>query len=163
MKKDIQSAVAREAGKSFETVVRDYARLGHSMTETALLLGYAHHKAFIKLCERHGWTGWFRRGDDTVGGQRARESRRGSCSPAQRKAAHSALKKNPHYQPFEYRGVMDTWAGHSKRIGISVHTVRQRKRRRPGDMDYIFSLRSHSMLPSTKNHFWRKDFGGGEK
>lgn len=152
----IQSKVAREAGKSFELVVRDYANLGHSMTETAALLGYSSHKSFVQLCDRHGWREWFLTGDDTIGGKRARAERRGMSTPGTRRATRIALLQNPMYQPFEYQGVVDTWTGHAKRLGISVHTVRSRKRVKPEDLDYIFSKRLHTKQPSTKNHIWRK-------
>ncbi len=159
-----QSRIAKEAGKSFESVVKDYANLGHSIHETAILLGYSDHVCFFRLCDRHGWRDWFKKGEETIGAKRAREKRRGMSTPGTRRAARIALLKNPNYRPFEYQGVIDTWTGHAKRQGVPIATVRKRKKRRPGDLDYIFSKRSHHKpRPMGKDHPWQRYYREREK
>mgnify|MGYP001120848885 CR=1 FL=1 len=132
-----QMELAQEAGCSFEQLVRRYAEAGHSISETAHLLEYT-RSAFFRLCDRHGWRGWFRHGTDSVGAQRGRHLRAGVDTPALR-----AARARRGYPTVEYRGVRDTWAGHARRLGIPAKTMYRRKYARPGDLEYIFYTGRH--------------------
>ena len=146
----IQQQVAKESGKSFQSVVKDYADQGYGMTETATLLGYKSHSAFIRLCDRHGWRDWFKYGEATNGAKEGRKRRRGIDTPAL-KAARDKIK----YPTVEYKGVHDTMAGHCRRLGVSYRTAKHRQERRPDDMAYILSTRFHSTTPNNTGHMWR--------
>jgi len=146
----IQKQVAREAGMSFERVVKRYADAGHSMTETALLLGYSSRAAFLRLCRRHGYADWFNYGQDTIGAQQGRAGRRGQDTDALQRA-----RQRVQYPTVEYQGIHDTYAGHARRLGLALKTVRNRSYRRPHDLDYIFSVRSHTRPPRNDSHPWR--------
>jgi hypothetical protein len=146
-----QQQIAKEAGKSFISVVKDYAKAGHSITETGVLLGYS-HSAFRRMCQRHGWDDWFCRGEDSLGAKRSRESRIGRDTEGLKRARE--LVK---YDTVIVNGVADTYAGHARRVGLSTSTVYKRKARKPDDLSYIFSTGSHVRPPdSNRGHVWRK-------
>lgn len=146
-----QQQIAMEAGKSFISVVKDYAGQGHSVTETGILLGYG-HSAFWRLCKRQGWLGWFAKGEASIGAKRAREIRKGQDTPAMR-----AARNRVSYATVTVDGIADTYAGHARRLGIPVRTIYSRKRQRPDDLEYIFATRSHVRPPkSNRGHTWRK-------
>lgn len=131
----IQHQVAKEAGTSFQNVVKFYAEQGHSIAETAYLLGYSSQSAFNRLCHRHGWRDWFRPTTETVGFKRSIQERRGRCTEAMLKAAAmaTAARAIPKY---EYQGVSDTLTGHAKRLGLDLQRVYSRWQRRRGDLSY---------------------------
>lgn len=144
-----QREIARESGMSFERVVKGYAEEGYSMSRTAYLLDY-NRSSFIRLCDRHGWREWFVSGQECKGAVEARQSRRGKDTPALAKA-----RGKRSYETVQHDGINDTYAGHARRLGLSVRTVYNRARRRPGDFEYIFSCNNHVTSPCNKNHHWR--------
>ena len=148
-----QQAIARESGKSFQSVVKDYADQGHSIHGTAVMLDYS-QAAFRRLCIRHGWCEWFAKQQDSVLAKEARKSRRGSDT-----SALKAAREKRGYPTVTYQGITDNYAAHARRLGISVSTLYKRKDRRPGDLEYIFAVRSHVRPPDNSNHKWRKDDG----
>ena len=152
MNPSIQKKVAQEAGVSFETVVKRYAAAGHSINETATLLGYASPASFRRMCIRYGWVDIFKRGQDTIGARRSHECRIGIDTPALAEAR--ARRK---YKTIRYQGIDDTVAGHCRRLGLSYSTVKNRQYRRPGEWDYIFSAHSHVTPPDNSVHHWRRD------
>ena len=148
-----QHQAAKEHGCSFASVVHGYASDGHSMSETARILGYASEAAFRRMCSRNGFTQWFRPHGQTNGCKRARITRRGVDTPAMREA-----RAKRSYDTIEYQGVHDTIAGHSRRAGVNVRTAYKRLYRRPGDYDYAFASGSHVQPPDQSNHEWSKQW-----
>lgn len=148
-----QMELAREAGCSFEQLVRRYAAAGHSINETAHLLAY-NRTALYRMCDRHGWRHLFRQGQSSIGAQRARESRRGVDTPALQ-----ACRAKRRYPTVVYQGIEDTWTGHARRLGIPQKTMFGRKYDRPGDLDYIFHTGSHVHSPDNSRHSWRENDG----
>jgi hypothetical protein len=152
-----QREIAKEHGMSFLAVVRLYAEAGHSIHDTACILG-RDPGSFRRLCQRQGWEGLFKRGQDSLASKQARADRRGVCTDGLRAACKAASDANPTYHSIEWGGVTDTLTGHCSRMGLAVSTVRKRLVRRPGDYAYAFSQRSHVKPPtSTHGHTWRTD------
>lgn len=149
-----QRQIAREAGKSFESVVRDYAKQGYSMTGAARMMGYD-PGGFRKLCDRYGWREWFQTGAYTRLDLERHEAQRGKFTPNLQRAIER--RKWP---TVEYQGIRDTYAGHARRLGLKLRTVYNRKYKRPGDLGYIFSTRSHvKPPPNNRRHPWRNKAG----
>lgn len=152
MHSHVQRQAMADAGKGFLPLIREYAKAGYSRTETAHLLGYASHPAFLRLLRRNGLADIFRHGMESVGAKRAREYRKGRDTPALRRA-----REKRQYPHVTYNGVSDTYAGHARRLGLNYKTVMNRKYLKPGDLDYIFSGRAHDngAGKSKPNHAWR--------
>jgi len=150
-----QREIAKEHGMSFESVVRMYARDGHSINDTAGILG-RNPGSFRKLCQRQGWVGLFRVGQDSVAARQAFVDKRGRCTPGLEAAMEAARAANPTYHSIEWGGTTDTVAGHCRRLGLSISTVRKRLDRRPGDYAYAFADKKHYVKPETSKHRWRK-------
>lgn len=147
-----QKQISREAGKSFESVVRDYAEQGYSMTGAARLMGYD-PGGFRKMCHRNGWIGWFATGPYTRLSVERYQEQKGKFTPNLKRALER--RKWP---TVEYQGIHDTYSGHARRLGIKQRTMFNRKRVRPDDLDYIFSKKSHvKPPPDNSRHVWRKN------
>lgn len=150
-----QREIAKEYGMSFESVVRLYARNGHSMTDTARIIGMsvAH---FIKICRRNAWDDMFVSGQKSVARKQADRDRQGVCTPAQLANAER-MRKAREYKKITYQGVEDTIAGHCRRIGCSYRNAISRLHRHPGDYDYAFSkLTGRRVRYDTARHIWRQ-------
>ena len=156
-----QRAIADEFGLPFWEVVKGFADDGLSVKATADVLEYS-HTAFRRLVERHDKKHWFKVGHNSLVPQQERAERRGKCSPALREALRLASAANPNYIRIEYRGVTDTLAGHSRRLGLSRRTVYKRNKRRPGDWAYVFAGGKHIVLPSRKSGWHQNTFRFGK-
>lgn len=153
----IQHQVAKEAGTSFRNVVRFYADQGHSIAETALMLGYGSQSAFNRLCHRHGWVEWFRAPTETIGFKRAKEARKGLSTPALVAAASRATEAR-NVPRYDYNGVTDTLTGHAKRLNLPIRRVYSRWQRHKGDLDYALFEGTHASGAGRKieaDHVWR--------
>ena len=153
----IQHQVAKEAGTSFRNVVRFYAEEGHSIAETALLLGYSSQSAFNRLCHRHGWHEWFRPLTETLGFKRSIEQRKGKSTPAMVEAARKATEAR-NVPRYEYDGVTDTLTGHAKRLGLPLRRVYSRWQKHRGDLDYALFVgvhKGHAGKKVSQDHNWR--------
>jgi hypothetical protein len=151
-----QREIAKEHGMSFPAVVRLYAEAGHSIHDTAGILG-RDPGSFRRLCQRQGWEGLFKRGEDSVASKQARADRRGVCTDGLRSACKAASDANPTYVWVTFGGVTDTITGHCRRLGVSVGTARNRLARRPGDYSYAFSRANYVTQPKNTKHRWRTD------
>lgn len=149
-----QLEIAKEHGMSFIAVVRSYAEAGHSIYDTAQILGRS-TCAFRRLCQRQGWVDWFPKNQDSIAAKQAKERRRGTESEASKAVRAKANAVLFERHAFEYRGALDTKAGHARRHGIPYRTVCSRLHARPGDYDHAFSRRSHVKPPGTHGHRWR--------
>ena len=122
--------IEAESGQPFEEIVRLYAKeLQVTMNEASVLLGYASHSPFIRLCRKHGWDKWFE-GNKPRKADREYSSKHSMGSPAQ--------------VIVEIDGVTDNLAGHARRLGIPRKTVYNRNAKRPGDWEYVFRKVKHN-------------------
>lgn len=137
-----QAAIAQEFDLPFWEVVKGFADEGRTIYDTARILEYS-HPAFSRLVKRHGLDHWFAKGKAGVRFSESARERRGQCSPALLSAVLNAGKHNPTYYQIKYQGATDTMAGHCRRLGLSLHTARNRNTRRPGDWDYVFAKGRH--------------------
>lgn len=146
---EIMRQVESEFGERFWDVVRGFSTDGHSVQSTAELLGYSSGSAFRRLIKRHGITIEFADAQSSVFQVEARIARRGKCSQAQKAATERASAANPTYKRIAYGGEIDTLAGHARRLGVSISTVRKRYLVNP-DPAYVFSTGSHVSVPKGK-------------
>jgi len=153
--------VEEEYGEPFWYVVAGYAADGHSIHSTADMLGYASDTPFRRLIARHGITIQFASAQESVFQKEARASRIGRCSEAQLAAAKKASAANTGYIYLDYKGVRDTLAGHARRLGMSISTVRKRYTANP-DPVHVFFKGSHVVVPIGKGwgEFKDSDRGG---
>lgn len=158
MRRSIISEVENEYGEPFWDVVRGFADDGHSIHATAGLLGYASDTPFRRMIKRHGVKIKFASAQDSVFQAEARIDRRGKCTAGQRQAAQLASLANPSYKRVEIFGITDTLAGHAKRIGLSRTTMYKRYARRPDDLEYVFSVKSHYVAPPKGMGMQAKEF-----
>ena len=142
-----QAAIAQEFNLPFWEVVKGFADDGRTMNNTARIIEYS-VPAFYRLVQRYGREHWFAKGKAGLRFKEAARERRGKCSPALLAAALNAGKHNPTYHRIEYQGVTDTMVGHCRRLGLSLHTARNRNSRRPGDWQYVFAKGRH-YVPAT--------------
>jgi hypothetical protein len=149
MPRSIINEVEEEYGEPFWDVVAGYAADGHSVQSTAELLGYASGTPFRRLIARHGVTIQFASAQDSVFQKEARINRRGKCSPQLSDALKKASAANPTYIYLDYKGVTDTLAGHARRLGIPMGTVRNRYRVNK-DPAHVFFAGSHVDVPTGK-------------
>lgn len=133
-----QQQIAKEHGMSFESVVKLYASHGHSMTDTAGIIGLS-VPHFIKICRRNGWDELFVRGQQSVARQQADKDRQGKCTDKQRAHAERMRGARKDYATICYQGIDDTIAGHCRRLSLHYPTIKSRLSRHPGDYDYAFS------------------------
>lgn len=136
----LQLEVAREAGTSFQNVVKFYAEQGHSIAGTARLLGYQSQSAFNRLCHRQGWTDWFLPPCETIEWREAPRHTQKSLS-TERARQMTACQKQA--VSVEYGGVTASLAEHARRLGLKKTTVYNRWRRKPKDLAYVFYQGTH--------------------
>lgn len=148
-----QRAIAEEFGEPFWDVVKGFADMGYSRTQTANILDYG-QSSFIRLLDRHGKRHWFRQGQESITAIEAREARKGRATQAQIAAAKVASANNPVYYRIQIDGRTDTLAGHARAMGIPVRTVYNRINR-GYSIQQALSKRSYSVVPGTQNHRWR--------
>ena len=126
----IINEVERDSGQPFEEIVRLHAKeMQVTMHEASVLLGYASHSAFIRLCRKRGWDKWF-------AGNKPRK--------AERVYSRKHSMGSPSAIYLELDGITDTLAGHARRLGIPINTVYGRQARRPGDWSYVFCKVKHA-------------------
>jgi hypothetical protein len=126
----IMNEVQKESGVPFSEIVRLYAmECGYTMHHTAMLLGYASHTPFARLCRKHGWNEWFK-GNKPIKSDRVYSSSHNMGSPS---AKH-----------VEWDGVVDTLVGHARRLGIPRSTAYGRNRKRPNDWAYVLRRVKHN-------------------
>lgn len=155
-RRDIIALVEEEYGQDFWSVVKGYADDGESMTATGLILGYSSPSGFRRLINRHGKRHWFPDPQDTNGMKASKMSgRMTKPTPARQAALERANDANPIYRRITLNGITDTITGHSRRVGISVHTVRKRLNRGMSHKD-AFSKINYTRLPADNSqHPWR--------
>jgi len=145
-----------EHGAPIEEVIRWYAEAGHSMAFTARALGFR-VTTFRDLVERMGLRPTFRPREKTLESMEgSRRVTRAVLESIQR-AQQAAEKTIPRV---EYQGIVDTYRGHAERLGVGLTKVRTRRRRRPGDLEYIFRRRHHQgnqYRPIPVGHPWRME------
>lgn len=156
-RRSVMAEVEDFFGQPFWDVVKGFAADGESIVATAAILGYASHSSFDRLLTRHGKKHWFRPGVETNGFQSAQASRKGVTTPAMRAAALNAGRHSPTYVWLELDGIMDTVAGHARRVGISRCTVYNRHAR---GIDWVTALTMPVKSPRPhsrpKNHPWQR-------
>jgi hypothetical protein len=156
--RSIVKEVEHEYGQSFWDVVRGFASDGHSIHATATLLGYSSDTPFRRMIQRHGVQIEFASAQESVFQVEARIQRRGKCTDRQRDGAMIASLANPNYKSIEVLGIIDTLAGHARRVGLSRSTVYKRYARRPDDLEYIFSKSMQYINPPKRNGWGPIDF-----
>ncbi len=149
MPRSIIREVEEEYGEPFWDVVAGYAADGHSIHSTADMLGYASDTPFRRLITRHGITIKFASAQESVFQKEARLNRRGNCSPSLTAALKKASAANPTYIQINHNGVTDTLAGHSRRLGMSLSTIRKRYAVNK-DPEHVFFKGSHVAVPVGK-------------
>jgi hypothetical protein len=149
MPRSIIREVEEEYGEPFWDVVAGYAADGHSIHSTADMLGYASDTPFRRLIARHGVTIKFAGAQESVFQKEARANRLGRCSNAQLAATRAASAANQTYIQIKHNGVTDTLAGHSRRLEMSLSTIRKRYAVNK-DPAHVFFKGSHVAVPVGK-------------
>lgn len=128
----IQRQVEEEEGQPFWDVVRDYAEMGYSRMDTAIILGYGTPRNFIRLLRRHPEQkiDWPAQGK-SVACRYDTERRRlpGSVeNDRQRRAGMCNAKKSSHR--YWVDGIYDTARNHYDRIkpDVSFKSIKWRLR-----------------------------------
>ena len=137
-----------EFGAGIQDILQGFASDGESLSTTADILGM-NRKTLRRFVSRRGFEIAF---PDAESCNAKRNQRRPGCLRGVRRASEC----NPHYVRLEFEGVVDTIAGHCRRIGLSKSTVYKRfARGLPAQM--ALSRGSFVCPPAcNKNHIWRK-------
>lgn len=115
-------SIEEEYNNDFRSVVRTFADAGHSISDTAELLDIGRH-AFRDLVDHMNIRDWFIRGRDSIANQMAYRG----LTPGREKALEKARKIRFDQHAWEYRGILDTTAGHARRYGITIRAVNYRR------------------------------------
>lgn len=149
-------AAESEYGMPFKDILQAFANDGESMTATAHILGYGGHHALIRIARKLGIA--FPKGTQSVGAMSARKAAK--STPARLAAIRLASAANPSYKRIELDGIVDTVAGHARRVGIPYRTAlcRLRAGRTPEE---AFKRTSYVTQPKNHNHTWRQQIAKG--
>jgi hypothetical protein len=150
---NIQQQVEQDYGQPFWDVVKAFADDGESINATALMLGYAQPPAFHRLVAAHGVQHWFNPATQTNSYKAAKAYK--EVTPARMEQLQSLKEQHK----FEFRGVIDTRAGHARRMGLSPNTVATRLRK-GWTLEKALTLPTHASAyrPEKRNnqqHPWR--------
>lgn len=112
-----------EFNSRFCDILKSFGDAGHSLSDTAELLEISRN-VLKRLVNDMSWGHLFSKSHDSI---RAVESRKNvEVTPARLRAAKNAQQVRFDKYAFEYDGVLETVAGHARRLNITPKAVRYR-------------------------------------
>lgn len=130
--------VERDTGRPFVETVKFYAEQGHTAHDTAYLIGYKAHSAFLRLLKRKGWREWFANGKPV---KVVKDRYPGLITGGD----INAIK-------VEFEGIVAPLGQHADRLGLPRTTVYPRYRKNK-NLNYVFSKHSHRKSGPTSNKY----------